>query len=65
MPALRSDSALIAFRRKLEACGYDLRAWRAQQVQGQPPSSHWDCLAAPHMESQLQSGMCCMKVSRT
>lgn len=32
MPALRSDSALIAFRRKLEQCNYDLRAWRAQQV---------------------------------
>ena len=32
MPALRSDSALIAFRRKLEALNYDMRAWRAQQV---------------------------------
>ena len=37
MPALRSDSALIAFRRKLEQCNYDLRAWRAQQVD--PPTS--------------------------
>ena len=32
MPALRSDSALIAFRRKLEQCNYDMPAWRAQQV---------------------------------
>ena len=32
MPALRSDSALIAFRRKLEQLNYDMRAWRAQQV---------------------------------
>ncbi|KAK9909952.1 hypothetical protein WJX75_009980 [Coccomyxa subellipsoidea] len=31
MPALRSDSALIAFRRKLEQCNYDMQAWRAQQ----------------------------------
>ena len=38
MPALRSDSALIAFRRKLEACNYDLRAWRQQQVRGRAPN---------------------------
>lgn len=32
MPALRTDSALINFRRKLEACKYNLREWRRQQV---------------------------------
>ena len=32
MPALRSDSALINFRRKLEQCKYDLKEWRRQQV---------------------------------
>lgn len=32
MPALRSDSALINFRRKLEQCKYDLNEWRRQQV---------------------------------
>ena len=33
MPALRTDSALINFRRKLEQCKYDLGEWRRQQVQ--------------------------------
>ena len=32
MPALRTDSALINFRRKLEQCKYDLSEWRRQQV---------------------------------
>ena len=32
MPALRTDSALINFRRKLESCKYDLNEWRRQQV---------------------------------
>ncbi len=32
MPALRTDSALINFRRKLETCKYDLNEWRRQQV---------------------------------
>ena len=32
IPALRSDSALINFRRKLEQCKYDLNEWRRQQV---------------------------------
>jgi hypothetical protein len=32
MPALRTDSALINFRRKLEQCKYDLNEWRRQQV---------------------------------
>ena len=32
MPALRTDSALINFRRKLETCKYDLKEWRRQMV---------------------------------
>jgi len=32
MPVLRSDSALINFRRKLEQCNFDLSNWRRQQV---------------------------------
>ena len=32
MPALRSDSALITFRRKLERFNFDMRAWRRDQV---------------------------------
>ena len=40
MPALRTDSALINFRRKLEQCKYDLGEWRRQQVRcpGKPPA---------------------------
>ena len=47
MPALRSDSALIAFRRKLEACNYDLRAWRQQQVRRARP--HACAMPVPRM----------------
>ena len=36
MPALRSDSALITFRRKLEKYNFDMRAWRRDQVQPIP-----------------------------
>jgi hypothetical protein len=31
-PALRTDNALIAFRKRLEECGWDLRRWRAGEV---------------------------------
>jgi hypothetical protein len=37
MPALRSDSALITFRRKLEKFDFDLRAWRVDQAR--PPAA--------------------------
>jgi hypothetical protein len=44
MPALRSDSALITFRRKLEKFDFDLRAWRVDQAR---PSAASPC-GLPH-----------------
>ncbi len=35
MPALRSDSALITFRRKLEKFDFDMSAWRRDQARAQ------------------------------
>lgn len=55
MPALRTDSALINFRRKLEQCKYDLKEWRRQQVH--------DCLALcailSFLGSNLQESVAC------
>jgi len=55
MPALRSDSALINFRRKLEQCNYDLRAWRTQQVR----AHHLSCSTGSRWRSlELAKGLC-------
>ena len=35
MPALRSDSALITFRRKLEKFDFNMSAWRRDQARAQ------------------------------
>ena len=59
MPALRSDSALITFRRKLERFNFDMRAWRRDQVRHrlgfvlacdgitQPPDPWWKSATEP------------------